>query len=220
MKNFWKILGICSVIGFHATNAFAQVDTQNKNIILDIPNQKFDVLKSQLSFCANESDAKMRLMCYETSIKEAGIPIYKSSKFESSNSWATKSDNEHKDWLAAVQSVNIGVNGKKTLMSIRCTKGKTALYFLYNSPVGGSPIQIDIGSDETSLGQYQFKPSESQDALGLWESNQAIMLSKYIASLKEKVLVKTHFKDGIETDTFYITGSSQALTDVRRSCDW
>lgn len=218
MKKIIGILSLLSLLGFN--NQYALAQESPESIVLDIPNQKFDVLKSQLSFCANESDARMRLVCYETSIKEAGIPIYKATKIENGNSWATKSDNEHKDWLAAVQSVNIGVSGKKTLMSIRCTKGKTTLYFLYNSPVGSNPILIDLGPDETALGHYTFKPSESQDALGLWDNNQAIMLSKYISSLKNKLIIKTHFKDGLETDTFYINGSSQALTDVRRSCDW
>ena len=158
--------------------------------------------------------------CYEQNIKEAGIPIY-NPKFNASSLWVKKDNVEKKDWLASIYSSNInGSHDLKTSLNFRCEQGHFSMYLKYSSPVGSKKTLINMGFSDDSMGSYTFSPSENEDALGLWDSNQAILLSKYIASSNGSLIIKTHFNDMLQVDTFNLDGSRDALTDVRRACGW
>lgn len=194
--------------------------TPTPGVVLDIPNQLLSKLTAEFKFCAQQSNAKIRLECYEQDIKEAGIPIY-NPKIDTNSLWVKKNNVDKKDWLASIYSSNInGNNDTKTSLNFRCEQGHFSMYLKYSSPVGSKKTLINMGLSDDSMGTYTFSPSENEDALGLWDSNQAILLSKYIANSSGSLIIKTHFNDMLQVDTFNLDGSRDALTDVRRACGW
>lgn len=230
LKN--KFIFICGLLSFfiNVNNAYSQqiqenqvVNTiqsnQNKdNIILNIPNKKYDKLKAQLEYCGMESNSAIRLACYENYISESGIKIYHVVK--SNNLWVKNNDSAHKDWLVTVQSNNVGKSGNKTSLTIRCNNGSMSLYLKYGTPIGNKDISVNFGLSPENMGSYRFSPSKSEDALGIWNNNNAIYMSKFIAEHPITLYVKTNFTDGNQLDTFLLDGSDTALVDVRRACNW
>jgi len=221
-----KRVYLLAVLAFLSTSAFADSVNENSQsvstpgVVLDIPNQLLSKLTAEFKFCAQQSNAKIRLECYEQNIKEAGIPIY-NPKFNASSLWVKKDNVEKKDWLASIYSSNInGSHDLKTSLNFRCEQGHFSMYLKYSSPVGSKKTLINMGFSDDSMGSYTFSPSENEDALGLWDSNQAILLSKYIANSNGSLIIKTHFNDMLQVDTFNLDGSRDALTDVRRACGW
>lgn len=220
MKKIFLISSLIFPLLFSNGNAQESQNSQNNNgnIILNIPNNKYEKLKSQLAYCGTESNSELRLSCYESYISEAGIKIYHIN--DNDTLWVKKNDGVHKDWIATLKSGNIGRNGQKTALVLRCHAGEMSVYFKYGSPVGNRDIRIDLGLSLDSMGSYNFSPSQSEDALGIWTNNNAALIGKFIAQNPTNLFVKTNFTDGVQVDSFRINGSDTALTDVRRACNW
>ena len=201
-----------------STMLFSHVARADSDNMLNFPNQKFEKLKYDMEFCSHEDSSNMKLSCYEKAGRNAGANIQFNNTDDISK-WNMDSSPSSNIWMAYTKST-YEHNSHHAVLTISCNAGRTVLYISYGSPVGHYPLTVDIGADAGSLTHYEFQSSQSNDALGLWDSSSVISLVKYFLSIKNSLFIKTNFKDGSQEDIFNLNGMDQAIIPLRRSCGW
>lgn len=141
-----------------------------------------------LKFCASSHDKETRISCYDDVSKSYGIAVADTDgRSVEAGTWSVKNDERAGDYIAMLQSgtgVSIdGVEGHVDLY-VRCRNKQMSIYMKNGSNIGEADVMVSLGMDALNNGRsYQFHPSKTGDAFGIWNSQQAHVLYDFLSGL-------------------------------------
>jgi type VI secretion system protein VasI len=115
-----------------------------------------------------------------------------------------------------------GDSGKADLL-LRCRENTTSVVIVMNDQFMAS-IQgygkVEYRLDENPMKSVSMKESTDNKALGLWNGGQAIPFITTLLASEKLVLRATPFNQSAMTATFDLRGISNAIQELRETCNW
>lgn len=106
---------------------------------------------------------------------------------------------------------------------IRCMENTKAVLIAFNDHfmsdnAGGGRVEYRL--DDALATHSNFRESNDNKALGLWNGGSSIPFIKKMLGKKQLIVRATPFSDSAVTLTFDIAGIDNAIGSVRETCDW
>lgn len=178
--------------------------------------------------CKTIRDDAARLSCYDIAL---GVLESETEAVEDNGNWVVKTDvsplTDDKNVFLSLRSEN-EVSGPyggrdKGAIWLRCMENTTAVLITFNDHfmsdnAGGGRVEYRL--DDASLTHANFRESNDNKALGLWNGGSAIPFIKRMLSRNQLIVLATPFSDSAITLTFNIAGIDNAISSLRETCNW
>lgn len=210
-------------------------------------------LDGSISFCSGQMEASDRLTCFENVARDEGVYIepvsFKKKKEESDEyQWSKKVTTDISKQtviFTGVETANVvdslnptDKNPPHAYLNVRCKKGDYDLYVSYDKelinkikngagqevyPTKPFTVNLNIGGEQKD---YPFTSGSSGHSIGLWGSDNAEALVRYINNYgsnnsddKQKITATIDLGDNhYITSTFSIINMYNSLQDVLNVC--
>lgn len=177
--------------------------------------------------CTEISSSVDRLACFDAAAKRSGLGG-KTETSKPKGEWHSWTDtNKFTDRLDAFTSVEakntVQMNSYKTTrprLYIRCADNTTALIVSFDGFLtsGETYLRYRIGDRKPATARWDV--STNYESAGLWRGAQSIPFIKSLFG-EERLLVEVtpHGESPVSAE-FNITGIEEAVSDVRKFCNW
>jgi len=192
-----------------------------------VSNAASELNPADFAKCTEISSSVEKLACFDAAAEANGL----SSKIETSNprgewrSWTdTNKFTDRTDAYISVEAKNtVQMNSYKTTLPrlyIRCADNTTALVITFDGflTTDKTYLRYRIGDGKPATARWNV--STNYESAGLWRGGQSIPFIKSLFG-EERLLVEVtpHGESPLSVE-FNITGIEEAVSDVRKYCNW
>ncbi len=187
-------------------------------------------------FCAAIPDTDGRLACYDSIASHYGIQTNQTAITAPASDWIKKEDTSKNDYLAALSSsLPVRQNGEiaksRVILYLRCLHNQPSLYFKTGDVFGGNVVSAVLSNavgetpasgmtaSATGLSKtYDFQPSSSGDAFGIWNAGAVKVLSDFFKEVPAIRLTYQSPSGGTTTARFDLSQYALGVKDVEHVC--
>ncbi len=108
---------------------------------------------------------------------------------------------------------------------VRCLEGETNTYIVHGcdapAPQNYDTLLVDVRWGSEDVESWEFQPSTSNDAFGLWDtSNAEISISEYLLQYDQLAVRFLPDQESRQTMIFNLTGLRAAMEGHGEECGW
>jgi type VI secretion system protein VasI len=182
---------------------------------------------ADVSNCTSIESSIDRLECYD---KEAGYSPKPSVALTGAGDWLVRTETSKIDdstnvFLSLVSEDHTSCRFKPNAHSIHiaCRENTTSLWIgfgeCFMSSVQGKG-RVTYRLDTDSAKNRNFRESNNNMALGLWDGGQSIPFIKEMLGHEKMFVRATPFSDSAVSAEYKISGLDEAIEPLREACNW